>query len=45
MDRIIDSLDKATIFPTLDAKSKYWQVETDNTDLEITARTSQHGLF
>lgn len=45
MDKCIDSLGEATIFPTLDAKSGYCKAEIGETIRDITAFISHPGLF
>ena len=42
---LLDSLDDAQWFSTLDLRSRYWQVEVDPADREKTAFTTQHGHF
>lgn len=45
VNECIDSLGEATIFPTLDASSEYWQVEIDKVSRDKAALTSHHGLL
>lgn len=45
MDECTDLISDAALFPTLDADSGYWQIETDQTDSKKTAITSHHGLY
>lgn len=45
MNEFIDSLDKARVFPTLDANSGYWQIDIDRKDIDKTAFVTHHGLF
>lgn len=40
MDECTDSLEKATVFSTLDANSGYWRIEIDEGNQEKTALTS-----
>lgn len=45
MEEYIDSLGSASIFSTLDAKSRYWKVVIDEKDCKNTEFTSHNLLF
>lgn len=45
MGEYIDRLREGTIFPTLNAKLKYWKIEIDVHDLHKTTLTSHHELY
>ena len=42
---LLDSLQDAKMFSTLDLHSAYWQIPMDPTDCEKTAFTTQNGLY
>jgi len=45
IDDCIDSLNKATIFSTLDCNAGYWQVSIASEDWETTAFVCHEGAF
>ena len=45
IDETLDTLAGATLFSTLDLRSRYWQVEMDPKDREKTAFCTPEGLF
>ena len=45
IDETLDTLAGATLFSTLDLRSRYWQVEVDSKDQEKKAFCTPEGLF
>lgn len=45
MYQCIDSLEDAKVFYTLDASSKYWQIEIDERNRDKTTFISHHGVY
>jgi hypothetical protein len=45
IDEILDSLNGASFFSTIDLYRGYWQVQVDKSDIKKTAFVTQDGLF
>lgn len=45
MDKCIDSLESAAIFPTVYRNSGYWRIEIDEEDMDKTAFVTHNGLY